>query len=333
VPTGGSSGVNLRTNTLCGIWTGAITDWSNSEITADNKGKQLGSGTIVPVYRHDGAATTFLLANALLNQCGTTTHPVSTHPVPDQWLADNKITNTPPYVSNTSFFYTVYAAGHLPSNFYNNVAFSGQTGGVVTITGMQEAVDATPGAVGYLSTDFAPPSVTGNDPKGNPIAAAINLQSYASYSGGTTAKFWPPSAAHTTSIMASATPPSFTGGATAPAASAINWSLLNPTPTDANAYPIGGFAYFELYSCYQNATDIDAMLATKAGKLGLIRWYFGIGSENANIPYDTLISLGFYPVPPAWRTAAKTLLTTNPYTRVGTPTQPNTACANVTKGA
>jgi ABC-type phosphate transport system substrate-binding protein len=335
IPVGGSSGIDLSTNSLCGIFTGAITNWNSPELKAANRGSALGSGPITVVYRHDGAATTFLLANALLNQCGTTSHPVSTHPVPDQWLADQAaaIPNTPPYKTNTSFFINVFNAGHLPPNFYNNSAFAGVVGGTVTITGMQEATDATPGAVGYLSTDYAPPTVTGNDPRGNPIAAAANIQSYASYAAGAAARYFPPSSAHTNYIMADKIPPSFVGGASAPAASAINWSVLNPTPTNANAYPIGGFAYFELYSCYASPTDLDALVGVTPKKLGLIRWYFGTESEDGYIPRSTLLSEGFYPVPQSWRNAANTLLTTNIYTKVGTPMQKNTACANIAKGA
>ena len=334
VPSGGSSRVNLSTNALCGLFTGAITDWSSPEFKATNRNTQLGSGPITVVYRHDGAATTTLLSNALLNQCGTTSHPVSTHPVPDQWLADNAIPNTPPYVSNTSFFFNVFSKGHLPANFYNNSSFSGVVGGVVTITGMQEAVDATPGAVGYLSTDYAPPTATGTDPLGNPIAAAANIQSYASFSTpGAAPKYFPPSAAHTLSIMKSATPPSFAGGASAPALNPINWSVINPAPTDPNAYPIGGFAYFELYSCYASATDLDALIGTKAGQLGLIRWYFGSATENGNIPATVLQSQGFNLPPGSWVAAARTLLVTNAFSKIGTPHKANTACASIAKGA
>lgn len=333
IPAGGSSGVDLSTNALCGIFTGAITNWNSQEFKAANKGSTLGSGQITVVYRHDGAATTFLLANALLNQCGTTSHPIAKYPVPDQWLKDNGITNTPPYVANTSFFINVFNAGHLPANFYNNSAFSGVTGGVVTITGMQEAVDATPGGIGYLSTDYAPPVQKGNDPKGNPIAAATNIQSWASFSAGTTPHYYPPSTAHTNFIMQSATPPSFVGGASAPATNPFNWSVIEPTPTNINAYPIGGFAYFDLYSCYASAADVDALVGVKPGQLGLMRWYYGTSTENNSIPATILASEGFAPLPTSWLGAAKELLVIDQYTRIGTPKKPNTACANISKGA
>lgn len=334
VPVGGGSGVNISTDAFCGIFTGALTDWSDPEFKPANRNVTLGKGPITVVYRHDGAATTLLLANALLNQCGTTSNPVSKHPVPDQWLADNGIANRPPYLATTSFFFNVYTAKHLPANFFNNSGFSGVDGGVVTITGMQEAVDATPGAVGYLSTDYAQPIQTGNDRLGNPIAAGANLQTYASFSKpGTTPLYVPPSSAHTLAIMQTLRPPSFVAGATLPASDPLSWSVMNPTPAATSAYPIGGFAYFELYSCYASAIDVDALVGTKAGKLGLMRWYFGSTTENQNIPSTMLTKAAFAPVPVAWTNAARILLTSNQTTRIGTPGQAKTACAGVMKGA
>jgi hypothetical protein len=133
--------------------------------------------------------------------------------------------------------------------------------------------------------------------------------------------------------MQSALPPSFVGGASAPAVNPINWSAIQPAPTNVNAYPIGGFAYFDLYSCYANATDVDALVGVTPGKLGLMRWYFGTTTENGGIPATILPSEGFSPLPVKWVAAAKQLLITNTYTRIGTPKKPNTACATITKGA
>src|SRR5262245_29269818 len=92
-PGGHDSRVMLSRNTWCGIMTGAIATWGNGEITDDNKKSgqggtvPLGNGPIGVVFRSDGSGTTALFSNALVNQCGTTSHPVagSTHPVPDQW--------------------------------------------------------------------------------------------------------------------------------------------------------------------------------------------------------------------------------------------------------
>jgi ABC-type phosphate transport system substrate-binding protein len=330
---GGSSKVNLSTNTVCGIFTGAITNWNNAEIKKDNKNIQLGSGTITVVYRNDSSGSTFLTTNGLLNQCGTASHPVSTHPFPDQWLTDNGITNTPPFVSNNTFFITVFNKGHLPSNFYNNSAFSGVTGGCKGSGGVQKCIDATVGGIGYLSPDFVQPIVTGNDSNGNPIAAAANLQTYYTYSNSLAAVYAPPAPKYANYIMQSAVPPSFVGGSTAPATNPLNWGVTNPTPTSANAYPIGGFTFIDVYSCYTSATDVAALAATTAGSLGLWRWYFGTSTENGGVPASTLTANGFSAVPAKWIAAAKTLLTANVYTRLGTPKKKNTACTNFANGA
>lgn len=330
---GGSSKVNISTNTLCGIFTGAITDWSNAEITKDNKNVKLGSGQITVVFRNDGAATTFFLANALLNQCGTEKNPVSTHPVPDQWLTDNNIPNTAPYRANNLFFINVFQKGHLPANFYNNSAFAGVVGGTQGNGGMQQAVDATPGAVGYVAPDFAQPIATGNDKKGNPIAATLNLQSYYTFSKGLAPAYKPPSATAASYVMSGVTPPSSTGGASAPFTDPLNWGPVNPAPTSVSAYAIGGFQYFLLYSCYSAAADVNALVSPTAGALGLFRWYYGSATENGGIPGTILKSYGYSAIPSTWITAVKQLLTTNAYTKIGTPGQAKTACVGVSKGA
>jgi ABC-type phosphate transport system substrate-binding protein len=334
-PTGGSSAVDLTTNVICGIFTGAITNWNNAEIKASNKNYQLGSGTITVVYRHDGSGTTFLMSNALLNQCGTTSHPVSTHPVPDQWLTDNGITyssTAPHYLSGDSFFINVFNAGHLPSNFINNASLTGVSGGASGSHGVQLAVDATIGAIGYVSPDFVQPVATGNDTKGNPIAASANPQTYYTYINNKTASFLAPTAANATPIMSATTPPSFSGSP-APALNPLNWGVVNPTPTASNAYPIGGFTFIDLYSCYASATDVTNLVGTTSGQLGFFRWYYGSTTENKSIVNNTLAKDGFAPVPGAWLQAAKNLLTVETPTKISTPGKANTACAKVSKGA
>ena len=67
-PIGAFNLVSLQTDTWCGIFTGAINDWNDAEITADNGGTSLTGGvskTITVVYRSDGSGTTFLMANCV----------------------------------------------------------------------------------------------------------------------------------------------------------------------------------------------------------------------------------------------------------------------------
>jgi ABC-type phosphate transport system substrate-binding protein len=341
----GSSKVNLSTNSVCGIFSGAINTWQNASITKDNRNKQLGSGAITVVYRHDGSSTTFHFTNGLLNQCGSSSFPAATNPIPEQWLIDagvtdkngNTVTATsdagPPYSSNNNFFIDVFNAKHLPSNFWNNSGFSGVTGGANTNTGVQLAVDATVGAIGYVAPDFAQPIQTGNDKNGNLVASTANIQTYYSFSNKLTAVYEPPSSTAAGFIMKTTTPPSFTGGATAPAANPLNWSAVDPTPTAAASYPFGGFEYFLLYSCYASATTLNALTGATAGDLGLLRWYYGTAAQNSGIPTTDLTAFGYAAVPTTWEAGIKELLFTSTYTKLGTPKQAKTACATVTKGA
>lgn len=331
-PTGGSSAVNLTTDVICGIFTGAIRNWNDPEIKAANKNVQLGSGIIKVVYRHDGSGTTFLFTNALLNQCGTRTNPVSTHPFSTQWLTDNDIPNKAPYTSNTSFFINVFNAGHLPTNFINNSSLTGVVGGAQGSRGVQLAVDATPGAIGYVSPDFVRPIVTGNDSNGHPIAASANPQTYYTYINKLTPTYIAPTAKNATQIMTGVNPPSFSGSP-APALNPLNWGVVNPKPISKIAYPFGGFTFIDLYSCYASATDVASLVSPTAGKLGLFRWYYGSTTENGGQVNSLLAADGFAPLPTAWVNAARTLLTVNTSTRIGTPGKASTACAHVSKGA
>jgi len=235
------------------------------------------------------------------------------------------------------------SVAHLPYNFYNDLGvnkYTGNvTGGANSNSGVQEAVDlpANAGAIGYVSPDWAQPVQAGNDANGSPVSAAANLQTYYSYTKTPTKpSYLAPTPASTIPIFATITPPSFSGGATAPAVNPINWTVVNPTPSATTAYPIGGFNYVYLYSCYASATDVAALVGTTKGSLGLWRWYFGSLTENAKIPLTTLESQGFAPVPSAWLTASQELLVTSLYTKIGTfgaKGSSNTGCATATKGA
>jgi len=299
---GASSKVQLSTNTLCGIFTGRIKSWNNPAITKDNGGVVLGTGAITVVYRNDGSGTTFLFTNALLNQCGTPAHRTkSVYPVPTQWLTDNGLTanaSAPFYKSGTSFFINVFNAGHLPANFYNNSAQSGVTGGASGSGGIKAAILGTTGSIGYVSPDFVKP-VDSSGP------AAANLQTYATFNAGTTAVYKAPTAANAVPIMAAIKPPSFPNAAANP----LNWGALNPTPTAAAAYPIGGFSFIDLHRCYTSAADVTALVRTTTGSYGYLTWYYGPSSVNGGKPNAILAQDGFAPVPNTWKAAVNRLLT------------------------
>jgi len=316
-PTGGSSKVQLSTNTLCGIFTGKITNWDNAEIKADNKGTTLGSGKITVVYRHDSSGTTFLFSNALLNQCGTTSHGVAhiTHRVPDSWLTDNGIvysSATPHYQAGTSFFINVFNANHLPANFYNdNGGASGVVGGVSGSGGVRTAITNTVGAIGYVSPDFVQP-IDSSGPQ------AANLQTHTTTAAGSTPTYKAPTAANATYIMVDKNPPTGSN-----IKNPLKWGVVNPVPTSSLAYPIGGFTFIDLYSCYASSATVKALVGNTSGSVGLLNWFYGSTTVNKGIPDATLAQDGFSRLPNIWKTAILSLVDS---TTLGIQTAKTGAC-------
>jgi len=326
---GASSTVQLSTNTLCGIFTGAIKSWSDPAITADNRGTQLGTGTITVVYRSDSAGATFLFTNALINQCGVTAYTGtngtvtafstnSTHPVSGKWLYDSNIftykSMAPHYKSGTSFFINASNAGDLPSNFYVNSRAGGASGS----GGLQAAILATLGSIGYISPDFVQPVN-----KAGPAAA--NLQTYASFSAGSTPVFRAPTAANGVPIVSASKPPSFPTAAINP----LNWGFVSPLPTGATTYPIGGFSFIDLRRCFTSPGDVAALAGT-TGTYGLFTWLYASKSVNSGSPAAILAADGFAPVPAAWSSAVTRYLT-SPATGLNVPHAG--ACKAVAHGA
>ena len=126
---------------MCGIFTGAITQWNDPAITADNGNAVLGTGQIKVTFRSDGSGTTFVFTNGLINQCGTAAHPNKfvTHPIPDSWLTANSIplagqnAAKPFYLSNNNFYINVNTAGAFPAGS----SFTGAKGSA----GVQAAIE------------------------------------------------------------------------------------------------------------------------------------------------------------------------------------------------
>lgn len=271
-PPQGSSGLMLSRNNLCGIFSGAITDWADARLGADNGGTPL-SATSLPiklVYRHEGSGITLLLSNALITQCGG-----SSYPMPTAWGAASTI-------------YFAHNAATLPANFYDEQTLtSGETGG----DGIADAVAATTGAISYDSPDYALPyGVTGHT-----ASPTANLQNQHSVSAGGAPVFTPPSQAGTAAIMASATPPAANSSAAAWGSAGI---VANPT--GMTAYPIGGFSWLLPYSCYHEVATLDALIT---GTVGLYKFIWGTGTDATTVS-AILETHGFAPLPSAWLTAA-----------------------------
>jgi hypothetical protein len=321
-PGGHDSKVMLSRDTWCGIMTGAITDWSDAEITDDNSPQgvhgtiPLGSGPISVVYRSDVSGTTALFANALVNQCGSASHHVagSTHPVPNSWLADQNppIPNSaPPFAAvRDNFFNDVAAHGDLPASF---VAASGNGG-------VKSTILAAAGRIGYLTPNaFQPYDTTG--PK------VANLQIWDNvldlFNGTTTLfKYAPPSPKSGAAIMTTQPAPSFNAATCAASPGGcfndvLKWAPANPLPASATAYPIGGFTMALLYTCYASQPIVDALVAPfTAAHPGYFTWLYGTKVQNSDVPTFVLSQKGLAPVPPAWEAASKKLLLTDKRVKV-----------------
>jgi ABC-type phosphate transport system substrate-binding protein len=326
-PIGAFNLVSLKTETWCGIYNGDIADWNDAEITADNGGTSITGGASQPitvVYRSDGSGSTFLFANAFINQCAATLHPV-----PAAWQTAPGNTSG---VSNNNWFINVNKAGLLPANF------SGQPGN----NGIRTHVNATPGAVGYLTTDFMKPVDSGGP-------RSMNLQTWTTHVNKTTPIFKQPNKASATAVMVSAPVPLTTAGscttATTYAAGTspdgkcshnpINWAPTNPMPTGAAAFPIGGFTMVYAYSCYATAANggltTAPRLVAKTKKWGLFSWYFTDPATNLvnQKVVNSLSKNGFGAVPAAWRTGINNLLFTDKKTKIAAPGATGTPCAAI----
>jgi ABC-type phosphate transport system substrate-binding protein len=315
------SKVMLSRNTWCGIMTGAITTWDNSEVTDDNASAgvggtvPLGTGPIGVVFRSDGSGTTSLFSNALVNQCGSASHPVagSTHPVPDNWLSDQvpPIPNSAPFAANRDdFFIRIAAAGHLPGGFV------GASGG----GGVKAAILATPGRIGYLTPNAFQPY----DPTGPKVA---NLQIWDNvldlFAGTTTLfKYKEPSPSGAAGIMAAIKPPSFSSGTCAGSPGGcfndqLKWAPANPLPLSPKAYPIGGFTMMLLYTCYASQGIVDALGAPFTAPVpGYLTWLFGTTTQNSDVPNFVLAQKGLAALPAAWEKAVNKLILTDSRTKI-----------------
>jgi len=306
--TGASSNVNITTDTLCGIFSGAITDWSDPAFKAGNQGSSLGNGAIHVFWRNDGSGSTFLTSNALLHQCGVSgnaSYPTPagiTHPLPANFITSAGNSGG----ANNNFWINIKAAGNLPAN-YDATGAKG-SGGIKT------AVNGSAGAIAYLSPDFVRPvDATG------PLAA--NLQDFTTTAPKKKPKFLAPTGKNATAIVAKVAAPSFAANSCAGdgdgvcAHDPVNWAPTFPQG-GKNAYPIGGFTFIDTYSCYADAATLDALAGTTAKKLGLLRWYYGSGGDNKSVPKKQLPANGFAVLPTPWITAINTLLFTDSATKI-----------------
>jgi len=293
-PTGGSSGLNLTRQALCGIVSGHITKWDNSLLTAINGGT-LGTGQITFVHRTDGSGTTFLMSNALATQCQFVYGP-------NNETDTTTVSYALPWTDHSSAcpptaIPVAHGANQLnwPDQFPTD-----QCGTAVTYpTGSKFAnasgtgnlvamVSTTNGAIGYASQDFWLPVKVGGLP-------AANIQSQWDITAGTGA-FQPPTATGAQTAMASAVP-QFTSSTIV---NPLTWSLqgVQPNPVVPGAYPLSGFTWLEMYQCYQtHSNGNNAYIWFKT----FLDYLYGSAAQ------PVLASNGFAQVPTVWLNQIYTL--------------------------
>ena len=128
----GQQVTNLRLSgeNIAKIFTGAITNWDDPAIAADNPGLKLPDQTIVPVVRSDGAGSSYFLSQWMISQ------------YPSLWSSYCSKTGRAPACGATSFYPTVSGS--------SMIAQSGDLG----VSGYVSQGYAD-GAIGYVNYSYA----------------------------------------------------------------------------------------------------------------------------------------------------------------------------------
>jgi phosphate transport system substrate-binding protein len=283
---------NLRLSrvTLCGIFTGTITNWNHPQITADNGGSVTG-GTSRPirvVTRADGSGTTFLFTQHLNAVCDGTGGKAlftggTTTLVGSEWTRP--------------FFYRA------PGN-----------------EGVAQVVAATPWSIGYTTPELTRPAVTTiSAPSTFTVTDGVGANPLTVTAGTYTARnrafvqnragaFLIPTPANGRNAMATASPP--TGAARLDPAA---WGVAGvvPDPTGATSYPIAGFTFLNAYTCYQ-FTPVASRLR------GFFDWYTNL----ANTQITNILTAEFYGrLPSNWNSAVRSLVVTGASTKISGVTE------------
>lgn len=340
-PAGGSSGLNLSRQALCGIFSGHITKWNNPILTALNGGTQLGTGNITVVHRSDGSGTSFIATNGLAAQCVGVFGPTNET---NAALASYALPWTDRSVG-TSVCNSPLGTGGAPAVAGSNLlnwpdlgtdqcltAIANPGGGTFSQasgnSGVVAAIQSTAGAIGYSTTDYTQP-VIATGPKN------ANLQNTYSTnnSGAGVLPFVPPTTTTVTAAMDSAVPffqPIVTEANDI--SNPLNWSAqtTNPNPVSLNAYPLVGFTYFDFYQCFK-ATNTPGL--ADSNNLNTIFSYLTYHYTDASAS-AIMVANGFAPISPTslsnWYNAAVTLLSSG---SSAMNTAGTGACSAVSPGA
>jgi ABC-type phosphate transport system substrate-binding protein len=214
---------------LCGIFSGAITSWTDSRLSGIGGGRHPPTGALTVIYRSDGSGTSALFTAHLNSVCPATNGP------------DN-ISFT-----STQTFASLFPGATPPTNF---IGASG-SGGVQASIGLPAAetggaATGHPGAIGYLSPDYtqASPSNTGSSLYA-PVAALVNA---------TTGTPMLPNYNNTVAALGTAPLPNL--AATGMTMLTRGTALVPTAPNPGVGYPIVGYTTMILPVCYQDPTNV-----------------------------------------------------------------------------
>ena len=276
VPAGGSSKLRLSIQNVCGIFTGKIALWNSSFLTNNNGGVALTktSQKITVYVRADGSGTTAIFSNWLKINCASTAFPVAAGFTPGTT------------VTWPASFKTASGSG-----------------------GIQQAIDANPYSIGYVSPDYVAPVVpTGS---GGPQAANVI---------NPLLQVVPPSSAAAGKSVSAITAPAAT-------ANAYNWGqpINNAVATESTtktnyptgAYPITGFTFLDFYQCYNGASPHNPQAAEML-KYFLLDFFLAPSGTQA-LPEMTalLAGNGFAQPTGAFRGVERTLVNQISHTGAG----------------
>ncbi len=318
-PTGGSSGLNLSRQALCGIFSGHITKWNNPILTALNGGTPLGTGPITVVHRSDGSGTSFITTNALVSQCvgvfgpnnEATSAGLASYELP--WTDRNigtSVCNLPlgtggaPAVAGSDLLnWPDLSTDQCLTTIANpgGGTFANGNGNA----GVVAAIQSTNGAIGYSTTDYTQP-VVATGPKNANLQNTYSVNN----SGSGVLPFIPPTSATVKSAMDTSVPffPPIVTEAN-DITNPLNWSAqsTNPNPVSLNAYPLVGFTYFDFNQCFKttntpglaDANNLNTILAyltyhytdASASAIVTANGFAPISSSSLSNWYNAIVTL------------------------------------------
>jgi phosphate transport system substrate-binding protein len=257
-----AKGISLDDDAICGIFSGAITDWSAATAKPGTNVSAKAAGAINVVYREDGSGTSFLFTQHLAKVCIAGTNAAAgVNFFPTKYFSD-VFGSTSNGGTNKIIVSTSPAASFL---------FGSGSAGVADqlISGIN--------LVGYLTPDFTKIASTalshyvkvatllngGSAPSIAQVAAADPTQSpyqfinYAKVWNTTAGKYYSPNAGGAAKGLAN---PNTAGGDVSPGYPTTKVNAANPLfwiPQVANpvdGYPIVGYTTLEFATCYSNTS-------------------------------------------------------------------------------